>query len=206
MGQVRILKTTGVLLWASDSAFSLHWGPPVESASSLKMCFPTSQTQFFWGKHRHVKPPLQLRIEELLKLRLLNAVHQARSFLSRLSQLPKNISQMTWWSDAIFGTVSWELSNQPFYLRMYSHLDDTLMTVHPSCCISYHFIICHLSTEALSYPASLLGYEVVHEAMADRRVLNFLKATQRNFGQFFSLIFLNVLLVYPWSKCIVYKK
>ena len=36
-----------------------------------------------------MKPPLQLRIEELLKLRLLNAVHQARIFLSRLSELPK---------------------------------------------------------------------------------------------------------------------
>ena len=47
MGQVRILRTPGVLLEA-DSA-SLRRGPRVESASSLKMCFPTSQTQFFFG-------------------------------------------------------------------------------------------------------------------------------------------------------------
>ena len=87
MGQVRILRTPGVLLEA-DSA-SLRRGPRVESASSLKMCFPTSQTQFFCWVSIVVKPPLQLRIEELLKLRLLNAVHQARIFLSRLSKLPK---------------------------------------------------------------------------------------------------------------------
>jgi len=37
--------------------------------------------------------------------------------------------------------------------------------------------------QALSYPASLLGYEVVHEAMADRRVLNFLKAYMAAAGQ-----------------------
>ena len=30
--------------------------------------------------------------------------------------------------------------------------------------------------QALSYPAALLGYEVVHEAVADRRVFQFLKA------------------------------
>lgn len=32
--------------------------------------------------------------------------------------------------------------------------------------------------QALSYPAALLGYEVVHEAVADRRVFQFLKARQ----------------------------
>ena len=47
MGQVRILRIPGVLFEA-DSA-SLRRGPRVESASSLKMCFPTSQTQFFFG-------------------------------------------------------------------------------------------------------------------------------------------------------------
>jgi len=37
--------------------------------------------------------------------------------------------------------------------------------------------------QALSYPSSLLGYEVVHEAVADRRILNFLKAYMKAAGQ-----------------------